>query len=69
VRGAVNIPLGQLRARVHELSTAVESGSCATRARAAPATRIAIKAGYDAVNIRGGVIAKRIVGHTVYCFA
>jgi rhodanese-related sulfurtransferase len=58
VRGAVNIPLGQLRARVHELERGRQIGFlCHSGARSSRATAIAIKAGYDAVNVRGGVIA------------
>ena len=58
VRGAVNIPLGQLRARVHELERGRQLGFlCHSGARSSRATGIALKAGYDAVNVRGGVIA------------
>ena len=45
MRGAIDIPLGQLRARVHERDTVVKLRSCATPAPAAPArTGIAIAA-------------------------
>ena len=58
MRGAVNIPLGQLRARVHELEHDRQVAFlCHSGARSSRATGIAIKAGYDAVNVRGGVIA------------
>ena len=57
MRGAINIPLGQLRARVHELKHGRRIASlCHSGARSSRATGIAIKAGYDAVNVRGGVI-------------
>ena len=58
VRGAINIPLGQLRARVHELEHGRQVAFlCHSGARSSRATGIAIKAGYDAVNVRGGLIA------------
>jgi len=58
VRGAVNIPLGQLRARLHEVQTGRQVAFlCHSGARSSRATGIAIKAGHDAVNVRGGVIA------------
>jgi rhodanese-related sulfurtransferase len=58
VRGAVNIPLTQLRARLHELERDRRIAFlCHSGARSSRATGIAIKAGYDAVNVRGGVSA------------
>ena len=58
VRGSVNIPLGQLRARVHELERGRQLGFlCHSGVRSSRVTGIALKAGYDAVNVRGGVIA------------
>ena len=58
VRGAINIPLGQLRGRVHELEHGRQIAFlCHSGARSSRATGIALKAGYDAVNVRGGVIA------------
>ena len=58
VRGAINIPLGELRARLHELEHGGQVAFlCHSGARSSRATGVAIKAGYDAVNIRGGVIA------------
>ena len=58
VRGAINIALGQLRARVHELEHGHQVAFlCHSGARSSRATGIAINAGYDAVNVRGGVIA------------
>ena len=58
VRGAVNIPLGQLSARLGELDGAGRVAFlCHSGARSHRATAMAAKAGYDAVNVRGGVIA------------
>ena len=57
-RDAINIPLGQLRARLHELDRDSPLACvCHSGARSSRATGIAIKAGYDAVNVRGGMIA------------
>ena len=58
VHGAVNIPLGQLRARLCELENDRPIAFlCHSGTRSSRATGIAIKAGYEAVNVRGGVIA------------
>ena len=58
VRGAVNIPLTQLRARLHELEHGRQVAFlCHSGARSSRATAIAMKAGYDAVNVRGGMMA------------
>ena len=58
VRGAVNIPLGQLRTRLHEVPTGRQVAFlCHSGTRSSRATGIATKAGYDAVNVRGGMIA------------
>ena len=58
VRGALNIPLTQLRARLHELEHDRQVAFlCHSGARSSRATAIALKAGYDAVNVRGGMIA------------
>ncbi len=58
VRGAVNIPLGQLRGRLHELGRDRSVAFlCHSGTRSSRATGIAIKAGYEAVNVRGGMIA------------
>ncbi len=55
---SLNIPLGQLRDRLAELDPDRQVAFlCHSGARSARATRIAIKAGYDAVNVRGGLIA------------
>ena len=58
IRGAVNIPLGQLRDRLGELEADRQVAFlCHSGARSSRATGLAIKAGYDAVNVRGGMIA------------
>jgi len=63
VRGAVNIPLGQLRARLDEVQRAGRVAFlCHSGARSARAAAIAARAGYDAVNVRGGMIAWRRAG-------
>jgi rhodanese-related sulfurtransferase len=57
IHGAINIPLGQLRGRLPELDRdRPVAFLCHSGARSSQATGIAIKAGYDAVNVRGGVI-------------
>ena len=58
VRGARNIPLGQLAPRLRELDGNRQIAFlCRSGARSNRATRIAAKAGYDAVNVSGGVSA------------
>ncbi len=58
VRGAANIPLGQLSGRLGELQVGRRVAFlCHSGARSSRATRIATKAGYDAVNVRGGMMA------------
>lgn len=57
VRGAMNIPLGELRARLDELDGRQVAFLCHSGARSSRATAIAIRAGYDAVNVRGGITA------------
>ena len=58
VRGSLNIPLGQLRDRLHELDRDRQVAFlCHSGARSSRATAIALKAGYDALNVRGGMIA------------
>lgn len=58
IRGAIHIPLAQLRGRLPELDRGRPVAFvCHSGARSSRATGIAIKAGYDAVNIRGGMIA------------
>lgn len=58
MRDAINIPLGQLRARLRELDRDRRVAFvCHSGARSSRATGIAIKAGYDAINVRGGMIA------------
>jgi rhodanese-related sulfurtransferase len=66
VRGSVNIPLTELRHRLHELDAQRKVAFlCHSGARSSRATAIAIKAGYDAVNVRGGVIAWNRAGRPV----
>jgi len=58
VHGSVHIPLTELRDRLHELDPQRQVAFlCHSGARSSRATGIAIKAGYDAVNVRGGMIA------------
>jgi rhodanese-related sulfurtransferase len=58
VPGAINIPFGQLHARLPELDRDVRVAFiCHSGSRSARATGIAAGAGYDAVNVRGGMIA------------
>ncbi|MBI5103728.1 MAG: rhodanese-like domain-containing protein [Solirubrobacterales bacterium] len=56
--GARNIPLGELGRRLGELDPARPLAFvCRSGARSAGATRMAAKAGLDAVNVRGGMLA------------
>ncbi len=58
VEGAANVPLGQLQARLGELDRRRPVAFiCRSGARSAGATRTAAGAGYDAVNVKGGMIA------------
>jgi rhodanese-related sulfurtransferase len=58
VHGAINIPLGQLGARWREIDGDRRVAFlCHSGARSSRATGIALKAGYDAVNVHGGVTA------------
>ena len=66
VDGSVNIPLGQLRDRLPELDRDQKLAfMCHSGTRSARATTIALKAGYDAVNLRGGMIAYNRAGPPV----
>jgi rhodanese-related sulfurtransferase len=56
VKGARHIPLGQLHAKLGELDRPV-AFLCRSGSRSAIATRTATKAGLDAANVKGGVIA------------
>lgn len=57
VKGARNIPLGQLGERLGELQgDKTVAFVCQSGARSARATRVATKAGLDAVNVSGGVM-------------
>lgn len=63
ILGAVHIPLGQLPARIGELDPDRRYAFvCPSGKRSAAATRIAVKAGLDAANVRGGVTAWSAVG-------
>ena len=58
VDGAVHIPLGEVAARLEELDRARPVAFiCRSGARSAGATRIAVRAGYGAVNVKGGMTA------------
>ena len=57
VERATNIPLGELRHRLGELERRPVAFLCRSGARSATATGAALNAGYDAVNVKGGVIA------------
>ena len=58
MRGSLSIPLGQLRDGLHELDRDLQVAFlCHSGARSSRATRIALAAGYDAVDVRGGMIA------------
>jgi len=66
VPGSINIPLGQLRDRLHELDPdRPVAFLCHSGARSSRATGIARKAGYDALNVRGGMMAWNRAGLTV----
>jgi len=59
VPGAVNIPLGQLRARLAELPRDREiQVICRSGGRAYYATRILLQNGFDARNLSGGMLAR-----------
>jgi len=59
VPGAVNIPLGQLRARLGELPRDREIlVICRSAQRAYFATRILLQNGFSARNISGGMLAR-----------
>jgi rhodanese-related sulfurtransferase len=58
VAGAKHIPLATLPARLSELDSARPVAFlCRSGSRSALATRTATRAGLDAANVRGGVIA------------
>ena len=58
IDGARNIPLGQLGPRLDELrGEQPVAFICRSGGRSARATRAATKAGLDAVNVAGGVLA------------
>ncbi len=58
IKGAIHIPLRELSTRWDELDRgATVAFVCHSGARSRIATRRASKAGFDAVNVRGGVMA------------
>ena len=63
IPGAVHIPLGQLPDRIGKLDPGRKYAFvCRSGKRSAAATRIAVKAGLDAANVRGGVTAWTAAG-------
>jgi rhodanese-related sulfurtransferase len=59
VQGAVNIPFGQLRARLNELPRDREIHViCRSGGRAYYATRILLQNGFKARNIPGGMLSR-----------
>lgn len=59
IEGAINIPLGQLRSRLHELPKEREIHVlCRSGQRAYLATRILLQNGYKAKNISGGMMSQ-----------
>jgi rhodanese-related sulfurtransferase len=62
VPGAVNIPLGQLRARLDELPRDREILIiCRSAQRAYYATRVLLQHGFEARNISGGMLARAML--------
>jgi rhodanese-related sulfurtransferase len=60
IAGAKLIPLNQLNSRIKELPQNREIICvCASGNRSGSATRMLVKAGYNAVNMRGGMISWR----------
>jgi len=58
VDGSKHIPLGELRHRLSELDRHRKVGFlCHSGSRSGVATKLALDAGIDAVNVKGGVIA------------
>jgi len=63
VKGAVHIPLDQLSTRLDELDRdRPVAFMCRSGSRSAIATRTASKAGLDAANVKGGLIAWQRAG-------
>ena len=63
VNGATHIPLGHLAERITELDRQRPVAFlCRSGSRSAAATRMATRAGLDASNVRGGVMAWRRAG-------
>jgi rhodanese-related sulfurtransferase len=64
VEGAVNIPLGQLRARLDELPRdKTIHVICRSGQRAYYATRLLLQQGFDARNVSGGMLSR---GHASF---
>jgi rhodanese-related sulfurtransferase len=58
VKGAKHIPLGQLTSKLDEIDRhRPVAFLCRSGSRSAIATRTAAKAGFDAANVKGGVMA------------
>lgn len=58
VKGATHIPLGQVAARLGELDRdRPVAFLCRSGSRSAAAARRAAKAGFDAANVQGGIVA------------
>ena len=69
VPGAVNIPMGQLRARLDELPRDREIHIiCRSAQRAYYATRILVQSGFNARNISGGMLSRAMysLGELIY---
>ncbi len=63
IRGATHIPLTELRIRLAEIDPGRRVAFlCHSGARSSRATGLALKSGYDAVNVRGGVMAWQRAG-------
>ena len=62
VTGAVNIPMGQLRARLGELPRDREIlVICRSAQRAYYATRILLQSGFKARNVSGGMLSRAML--------
>ena len=58
IPGAVNIPLGLIEARMHELDKSKEYIMvCRSGGRSGRATQFLEKWGYDVINMQGGMLA------------
>jgi NADPH-dependent 2,4-dienoyl-CoA reductase/sulfur reductase-like enzyme/rhodanese-related sulfurtransferase len=67
VPGAINIPLGELRARLNELPRDREINIiCRSGQRAYYATRILLQNGFKARNLSGGMLSRTILAEEIY---